>query len=212
MIDVLAANKDRSLRYEQTYNVLNFQNKLKGLEERSDYPKEKPWYFRPGKDTKVDWNILSNVPMQQHHFAAPDKRPPPDAPEKQRGKNVMKVGIRDYNVVTNRYLEHNDEKAKTNLEIQKNEAAQAYWKTHNYDLMEGKFCDDDKEKKFREDRDAEAKIHGLNEVKKLPLTVQMEGLMYNPVSMKIEAPERLKEKDQREWNKKARYQVRYESE
>jgi hypothetical protein len=61
--------------------------------------------------------------------------------------------------------------------------------------MEGKFCDDDKEKKFCEDREAEAKIHGLNEVKKLPLTVQMEGLMYNPVSMKIEAPERLKEKD-----------------
>jgi len=61
--------------------------------------------------------------------------------------------------------------------------------------MEGKFCDDDKEAKFRSDRDAEAKIHGLNEVKKLPLTVQMEGLMYNPVSMKIEAPERLKEKD-----------------
>jgi hypothetical protein len=62
-------------------------------------------------------------------------------------------------------------------------------------MMEGKYCDDDKEKTFREERDAEAKIHGLNEVKKLPLTVQMEGLMYNPVSMKIEAPERLKEKD-----------------
>lgn len=115
MIDVLAANKDRALRYEQTYNVLNFQNKMKGLEERPDYPKEKPWYFRPGKDTNVDWNILSNEPMTKHHFAAPDKRPPPDAPEKKRGKNVMKVGIRDYNVVTNRYLEHNDQKVATNV-------------------------------------------------------------------------------------------------
>lgn len=124
----------------------------------------------------------------------------------------MKVGIRDYNVVTNRYLEHNNDKVATNAAIQKNEAAKAYWKTHDFDHMEGKYCDDDKEAKFREDRAAEAKIHGLNEVKKLPLTVQMEGLMYNPVSMKIEAPERLKEKDQREWNKKARYQVRYEME
>ena len=32
MIDVLAQNRDRALRYEQTYNVLNFDNKLKGLE------------------------------------------------------------------------------------------------------------------------------------------------------------------------------------
>jgi hypothetical protein len=36
--------------------------------------------------------------------------------------------------------------------------------------------------------------------------------MYNPLNMHIEAPERLKEKDQREWNKKARYQIRFEAE
>ena len=34
--------------------------------------------------------------------------------------------------------------------------------------------------------------------------------MYNPVSMKIDDPKRLEEKDQRERNKKARFQVRYE--
>ena len=36
--------------------------------------------------------------------------------------------------------------------------------------------------------------------------------MYNPVNMKIEDPKRLEEKDQREKNKKARYQVKYEFE
>lgn len=63
MIDVLAANRDRALRYEQTYNVLNFDNKLKGLEHRDNFPKDKPWYFRPGKDTLVDYNIISNIDM-----------------------------------------------------------------------------------------------------------------------------------------------------
>ena len=72
--------QDRALRYEQTYNILNFENKMQGLEKRPDYPKEKPWYFRPGKDTQVDYNIISNVHMQEHHFAAPEKRPPPDPP------------------------------------------------------------------------------------------------------------------------------------
>lgn len=76
-IDVLAKNKDRALRYEQTYNVVNFENKLKGLEDKPDYPKEKPWYFRQRAETNADYNILSNLPLQEHHYAAPEKRPPP---------------------------------------------------------------------------------------------------------------------------------------
>jgi hypothetical protein len=62
-IDTLAKNKDRSLRYEQTYNVINFENKLKGLEDRPDYPKERPWYFRQKPETNADYNILSNLPL-----------------------------------------------------------------------------------------------------------------------------------------------------
>ena len=53
---------------------------MQGLEKRPDFPKEKPWYFRPGKDTQVDYNIISNTDMTEHHFQAPEKRPPPDPP------------------------------------------------------------------------------------------------------------------------------------
>lgn len=137
MIDVLAANRDRALRYEQTYNVLNFDNKLKGLEDRENYPKDKPWYFRPGKDTLVDYNIISNIDMQQHHFAAPEKRPPPDPVvsfylilinlQKPEKKFVSKAPAREYNVVTNKYWQLNDLKVKTNDEILKAEAAKKYW-------------------------------------------------------------------------------------
>lgn len=63
MTDTLAQNRDRALRYQQTYNILNFDNQLKGLEQRDNYPKAKPWYFRPGKDTLVDYNIISNFDM-----------------------------------------------------------------------------------------------------------------------------------------------------
>lgn len=72
---MLAKNKDNALRYEQTYNVINFENKLSGLENRPDYPKEKPWYFRPERDSLVDYNIISNYQLSDHHFDAPEKRP-----------------------------------------------------------------------------------------------------------------------------------------
>lgn len=68
MIPLNVYSQDRALRYEQTYNIVNFENKMMGLESRADYPKEKPWYFRPGKDTLVDFNIISNINMREHHF------------------------------------------------------------------------------------------------------------------------------------------------
>ena len=40
-------------------------------------------------------------------------------------------------------------------------------------------------------RKADALVHGKDEVKKLPITVQEEGLMYNPINMHIEDHERL---------------------
>ena len=55
--------------------MINFENKLQGLENRPDYPKEKPWYFRPERDSLVDYNIVSNISLKDHHFDAPEKRP-----------------------------------------------------------------------------------------------------------------------------------------
>jgi hypothetical protein len=41
LIDTLAKNKDRALRYEQTFNIINLDDKLKGLEDKPGYPKPK---------------------------------------------------------------------------------------------------------------------------------------------------------------------------
>lgn len=145
---------------------------MKGLEQRPDYPKEKTWYFRPGKDTNADYNIISNIDMKQHHFAAPENRPDLNEPERVRGKAVKATGLREYNIVTNRYLEMHDLKEKTNVDIQRAEAALAFWKTHDYDHVTGKFYDVSKEQSFAAQREEKAKVHGKDQVKKLPLTVQ----------------------------------------
>ena len=125
------------MRQEQTYNIVNFANKLKGLEDRANYPKEKPWFFRPGKDTMVNYNIISNIDMKDHHFQPPSKRPAPTAEERIRGKAIKVETQRDYNVVTNRYLEHHDEKMGLNEDILRTEAAKTYWKTRDFDPVVG---------------------------------------------------------------------------
>ena len=97
-------------------------------------------------------------------------------------------------------------------QIHKAEAALRYWKTHDFDVVNCTYYDQDKEEVFKKQRTDEAKIHGKDQVKKLPLTVQNEGLMYNPINMKIEDEGRLFDRDLREKNKKARYEVRYDFE
>lgn len=82
-----------------------------------------------------------------------------------------KFGIRDYNVITNRYLEHNDSKEKTNKDIALQEASKKYWAFRDFDPVQGQFYDEKKEGDFKKDRDEKAKIHGKDEVKKLPMTV-----------------------------------------
>ena len=74
--------------------------------------------------------------------------------------------------MTNRYLEHHDEKMNVNDEVLRTEAAKAFWKTREYDPIAVRLVDEEKEKKFAEEREAKAKIHGKDQVKKLPATVQ----------------------------------------
>jgi hypothetical protein len=90
--------------------VINFSNKLAGLEHRADYPKEKPWYFRPNRDSLVDYNIVSNYSLAEHFYDAPEKRPVcKDFVVKIKPK--MNKNFRDYNIISNKYLEHHDAKA-----------------------------------------------------------------------------------------------------
>ena len=107
-------------------------------------------------------------------------------------------------------MDNHDIKTITDEKILRAEAAKMYWKFHDFDIINCKYYDDDKEAKFIETRKEKSKTHGNDQVFKLPITIQNEGLMYNPVNMKIEDANRLYEKDLREKNKKARYEVKYD--
>ena len=47
----------------------------------------------------------------------------------------MNKRFKDYNIVSNKYLEHHDTKVRTDEEVQKAEAAKKYWNTHNFDPL-----------------------------------------------------------------------------
>ena len=77
-------------------------------------------------------------------------------------KTQTTTGLRDYNIITNRYLELHDAKVKTDQEIQKVEAAINYWKTHDFNPVTSSFYDPEKEQDFVEERVVKQKMHGRN--------------------------------------------------
>lgn len=125
LIDTLAKNKDRALRYEQTFDVINFEDKLKGLEDKEGYPKPKGQNknFVGGTKSFTEYNILSNLPFIEHHYLPPDQRPPPPEEKPKKSVKVTTTGLRDYNIITNRYLELHDEKVEVDKEIERLNAA-----------------------------------------------------------------------------------------
>lgn len=83
----------------------------------------------------------------------------------------MNKNFKDYNIVSNKYLEHHDNKVAADEQILRAEAAQKFWKTHEFDIVNCKYYDDTKEDKYRVVKQEEMKIHGKDQVKKLPITV-----------------------------------------
>lgn len=184
------------------------------MENQEGYPKPKGQNKNVvgGTKTYTDYNILSNLPFTEHHYLPPGQRPPPPEEKPRKNVKVTTTGLRDYNIVTNRYLELHEEKIHVDKDIERLNAAKKYWKTHDYDPLNVEYYDPDKEQQFRETRKQEQKTHGQDWVQKLPKSWKEEGGLYNPVNGRIQDEKRLYERDLKEKNKRKRFELRYDME
>ena len=64
----------------------------------------------------------------------------------------MNKNFKDYNIVSNKYLELHDQKVAADEEILKAEAALRYWKTHDFDPVNCTYYDRAKEGEYLEAR------------------------------------------------------------
>jgi hypothetical protein len=215
LIETLAKNKDRALRYEQTFDIVNLDDKLKGLEGLPGYPIEKPPNYKNrnlGNNSKTPYNIISCLDFADHHYLPPDQRPPRPV-EKPKTYKINIADKRDFNIISNKYFQDHETKSKLDLESFKQQAAESFWKTHEYDIFSCKYIDPIKEEevynKTKDDTESAAK----NKYEKLPLGVKYsEGALYQAISMKVVDPDRLYEIDMKNKLSKQRYENKYDIE
>ena len=148
--EIISKNYDRSLRYEQTYNLINREDKLKIFKEHPDYPLHKTDPVRTRLEKpRINYNILSNYTLDKHNFVKPELRPViKDDPYKDKRKINVNL-FREFDVISNKYKMNDLHKSIADKEISGFEAARKFWKTHDYNLVTGKYYDGDKNDKMK---------------------------------------------------------------
>ncbi|CDW91573.1 UNKNOWN [Stylonychia lemnae] len=163
--------QDYQLKGEQIYNILNMENKLKGLENNINYPKENAWKPRIIKNTRQDHNIISNLSFEEHHFESPEKRPKPEGLFKGK-KIVRKLIEKDYNIISNKFDLYNEERSKWEKQEQLTKAAEKYWKKSKFDPINQTYLDPQIEQKNKELEGDQIATHANKYYKRIPVALQ----------------------------------------
>ena len=120
--------RDRQIARESQFDILNMRDKRGGLgSQAADAARaaaaaatlqsqppprhsERPTFHHP-LDSCYQFNIVSNLPLSQHHYTAPELRPNVDAREEPKPRLQTTTNLpRDFDVLSGRYRSGHDEK------------------------------------------------------------------------------------------------------
>ena len=222
LLDTLAKNKESSLRIEQTYDIINLENKIQGLKANKNMKNKSERNIinnianiYTGKieraksnmlNSRVNYNMLSNITVDKHSSIQPENRQViTHVPSPKRIHKVNANYYREYDIISNNYKEFHKEKTQVNNEISRIETAIKYNKINDYNPVSAEFFDKEKEKEFQEKtRD---RILNWEKYHKNP-KYKLSGYLYNPINMSVINEPGLKEADSKAKNTKKRFQLR----
>ena len=215
LISTIIKNQDKQLKVEQTFNIINLQDRLKGFENHPDYPKQKDLINKRKKinyDIK-NYNIISNLPLTVHHYDKPENRPKLVENEK---KNVVKKSKqylfgnqqRDYDIISAKYKCYNDEKVQLDKELSKLNTAKIFYKNNDYNPIKGAFFNQEKEESYQKMLEEKNKNWGKEKFEKMPKCAKGRSDIYDLISLKVVDKKGFNKMVTDERNKKKRYELR----
>ena len=206
MINSIAQGYDNELRVIQTFDIINLKDKLNTLKNNSDYPNDiKQYHGAKRKKLNIssgerNYNILSNINLNLHHFDKPENRPliKDEINNKKKIKLGRFVEYKDYDIISNKYNNFDKEKRELDLKLSIAEISNKYLKSRDYDAIKGIYVDSEKEKKFQEE--LKNKIEKIKNIKR--------DTIFNPFNNEIYNKEKYDELNQKEKNRIYRYTIK----
>jgi len=148
----LNRSQDIQILREQPFHIINGSSKLEAIAPGAD-PVRLGGHGTLGEKRRtrngqnsypisaVDYNITSNLPLQAHHWAPPDARPMMQE-RSPKARLVPAFAVKDYNIVTNKYLRDHETKAAAEKHLNLLEATHKHMKQRaGFDPISQQFGD-----------------------------------------------------------------------
>lgn len=192
---------DNSLRYQQTFDLINLTDRLKGFENHANYPHaSKPKQKINKETTRASYNILSNISLNQHSPLPPEMRNFNEVSAPITKQHIISAFLyKDYDIISNRYINNHDQKTLIDHQINELNASKQLKERNGYDFINGRAYNKEIQDKYNNKTNQHKKI-----ITKSPL--------YNPVNNSVLDEQRLTLLDQKKQNKILRYQVKQSTE
>jgi len=161
--------------------------------------------------TATDFNIVTGLPLDLHHWAAPSERP--RCVERGTGAWKRKVPaalVKDFDIVTNRYKSNHTEKAERDRQLNLLEAATKQRAKNRFNPISQMLREPQEEANLRAWEDAQVTATILQSYGQQPPGLKLRhSELYNMVSLEERDPETLKVLDHAEEARKARFKNRH---
>lgn len=150
------AAKDRQLAFERSsHDVLNHAVRRAGLPDPQSeagltFPtKAREQRLAHPTDSMVQFNILSGLSVEEHHWAPPQHRPRvPPLKEDTKLRSITQQP-REYNMLSNEYKRDHAARTADEHARARRVAAERFWATHDYDIMTSTFHAPEKEARYQ---------------------------------------------------------------
>lgn len=206
---------DVQIMREQKMNILSQESRTAAIEKKST-PRAGTQDVNTMSmpSSMIDYNLISNLPCDKHHWAKPEERPRHVCREP-KPRVVQSAQLRDFNIVTNRYLEDHQDKGARDTQLNRLEVAHKYHQQCFFDPVMQKYNELDVEERARvcdDARDAEVCMRG--QMNQPPSYLGRVSAHYDLVTHQAgdDGAQSLKSLDASEAERKAHYKPRYMNE
>mmetsp|Transcript_78503 Transcript_78503/g.163088 ORF Transcript_78503/g.163088 Transcript_78503/m.163088 type:complete len:452 (-) Transcript_78503:16-1371(-) len=203
--------RDVQLKREHERDVITHQDRWKGAKlpaDSSSQVNEVPILSFP--NSYAGYNILSNKAFDEHHWDKPAHRP---LPQERGGKArlVPTHQVKDFNIVTNRYVRDHDEKTFRDEALMLLKNTETYRSRNYFDPVRQTLTDPSEEADLRaiEDANLVETMVAAEEAKPKSFKDRISNA-YDIVNHKTTNSDQTRRIDETEAAKKARYRDRYE--
>jgi len=202
---------DVQIRREQEANIITHNSKIEPIDKAGMSRSSRAANAVSMPTTVVDYNIITGVGHDRHHWAKPEERPLPV----QRDPHVRKVQaaqLRDFNIVNNRYHHDHADKEKRDRKLCALEVTHKYQtrEEHRFDPVMQKFNEREVEERHRCCDDArEVEVQMRREAAEPQTCARRVSAHYDLVTHRAddEGTLNLKMLDSVELQRKARYKA-----